>query len=378
MNILFKFTKTGKVQQWRCWHEGSEVVAEFGQENGKLQVSRTQCIATNTGRSNQRDPEQQAVFEVIAAYEDQINNKHYRHTIEEAQVVVDACNIPMKINNYKDHGHKINDECYGQRKFNGSRRTVIDGKFIAKSGRVEECTIPEIQRQVDVLGLDFDAETYAHGLSLQRIRSAWLSPMEDKINKRGQNSYQDSKLLKLVIFDIPVKGVSFYDKVDMLSHIAEIIHRNNLDRLVVEMPTLLNTRDEHDKFFDDALAENYEGVVYRNIDSVFEFGVRSYQTQKRKPRYDAEAKVVSVTKDKRGNGVLSVVASDALDNVKFKCVMKVERRDGKSYSKDYDTMLELVGHWITFSYEELSDSGIPTKPVGELERECDESGEPLV
>jgi hypothetical protein len=378
MNIIFKFSKLGKVQQWRSWHEGSEVVAEFGQENGKLQVSRTQCIATNIGRSNQRDPEQQAAFEVLAAYEDQINNKHYRNTIEEAQVVVDACNIPMKINNYKDHGHKINDECYGQYKFNGSRRTVIDGKFIAKSGRVEECTIPEIQRQVDALGLDFDSETYAHGLSLQRIRSAWLSPNEDKINKRGQNSHQDSKLLKLVIFDIPVKGVSFYDKIDMLANIADIIEHKGLDRLVVEMPTLLNTRHAHDQFYDDALAEKYEGVVYRNIDSVFEFGARSYQTQKRKPRYDAEAKVVSVAKDKRGNGVLSVVSSDTLDNVKFKCVMKVERRDGKSYPKDYDTMLELVGQWITFSYEELSDKGIPTKPVGECERECDDTGEPLV
>ena len=378
MNIIFKFTKSGKVQQWRSWNEGSEVFSEYGQEGGKLQTISTTAISTNVGRANQRNPEQQAVFEVSAAYDDQINNKHYRPTIEDAQAVVDDCKIPMKINNYKDHGHKIDDECYGQYKFNGSRRTVINGVFIAKSGRVEKCTIPEIMRQVVELDRDFDSETYSHELSLQRIRSAWLSPTEDKINKRGHNSYHDSRLLKLVIFDVPIKDVSFEDKVILLQEIKDIIIEKGLDRLQVEIPTLLKSRQEHDAFYQGAINEGYEGVVYRNLDSHFEFGVRSYQTQKRKPRYDSEARIVSVSKDKSGNGVLSVVSSDALDNVKFKCVMKVIRRDGKTYPKDYDTMLNLVGSWITFSYEELSDNGIPTKPVGELERECNDAGEPLV
>lgn len=375
---LVKMTKLNKVQEWKCWRVGADVFAEYGQRDGKKTLSKVTAKPTNVGKANERNGEQQAEFEVTTAYEQQIANKHYRHTVEEAMAVVGECKIPMKINNYKDHGHKINDICFAQKKFNGSRRTVINGEFIAKSGRVEECTIPEIQEQVDKLGLDFDSETYAHGLSLQRIRSAWLSPMEDRINKRGQNSYKDSKLLKLVIFDIPVKGVPFQEKVEMLQVIKARIAELGLHRLQVEIPEYLTTRQEHDIFFDEALAELYEGVVYRNLDSVFEFGVRSYDTQKRKPRYDSEAKVVSVAADKKGNGVLTVQACDALDNVQFKCVMKVTRRDNLIYPKDLESMLLLVDKWITFSYEELSDKGVPTKPVGEMERECDDAGEPLV
>jgi hypothetical protein len=375
---LVKFTKLGKIQEWKCWREDSTVFAEYGQQDGKKTLSKVEAKTTNIGRANERNPTQQAEFEVDAAYEAQIANKHYRHTVAEAEIVANSCSIPMKINNYKDHGQKINDNCFAQRKFNGSRRTVINGEFIAKSGRVEECTIPEIQEQVDQLGLDFDSETYAHGLSLQRIRSAWLSPTEDRINKRGQNSYKDSKLLKLVIFDIPVQGVTFRDKVEMLYAIKDKISLLGLHRLEVEIPQYLTNRQSHDDFFDRALTDGFEGVVYRNLDSTFEFGVRSYQTQKRKPRYDAEAKVLSVTADKKGNGVLTVQSCDSMDNVKFKCVMKVTRRDGNDYPKDLDAMLLLVGKWITFSYEELSDNGIPTKPVGEMERECDETGQPLV
>ena len=57
--------------------------------------------------------------------------------------------------------------------------------------------------------------------------------------------------------------------------------------------------------------------------------------------------------------------------------MKVERRDGKRHERDFEVMQGLIGKWITFSYEELSGSGIPTKPVGEEERICDDSGRPL-
>ena len=57
--------------------------------------------------------------------------------------------------------------------------------------------------------------------------------------------------------------------------------------------------------------------------------------------------------------------------------MKVERRDGKRYERDYETMTSLIGKWITFSYEELSEKGIPTKQVGEEERKCDDQGRPL-
>ena len=131
------------------------------------------------------------------------------------------------------------------------------------------------------------------------------------------------------------------------------------------------------KLRDEVVYQGYEGLVHYKVDGAYEYGKRSTNTAKDKSRYDSEAKVVSVTSDKNGEGLLHCIACDGLDNVKFKFKMKVERRDGKRYERDFETMQDLVGKWITFSYEELSEAGTPTKPVGEEERLCDDSGRPL-
>ena len=80
---------------------------------------------------------------------------------------------------------------------------------------------------------------------------------------------------------------------------------------------------------------------------------------------------------KNGDGKLLLEAADVLDNVSFKCMMKVNRRDGNTYGRSYEEMQKLVGNWVTFSYEELSGAGVPTKPVGEEVRKCNSKGEPL-
>jgi hypothetical protein len=90
-----------------------------------------------------------------------------------------------------------------------------------------------------------------------------------------------------------------------------------------------------------------------------------------------EAKVIGIEACKNGDAKLICVASDELENVEFRVMMKVKRRDGVKYPRKVVDMEPLVGQWITFSYEELSDKGVPTKPVGELPRKCNEKGEPL-
>ena len=43
----------------------------------------------------------------------------------------------------------------------------------------------------------------------------------------------------------------------------------------------------------------------------------------------------------------------------------------------YENACDLIGEWITYEYEELSDSGVPKQAVGIGIRKCDENGEPL-
>lgn len=366
--VLYKITKTGAIQTWKCWTEGADVVTEHGQLEGKMQQSRYTAEPTNEGRSNARNASEQATFECGTAYTAQMDNRHYRKTIEDAHKQTDVL-IPMKLQNYKDHGKKIKFPCYVQRKFNGSRRTYYDGKFLSKIGREEENKCVGIGEQLKKLGYYVDGEIYSHGLPLQDIRSAALKPNEN------------TEDLKLVIFDVPDTELPFEERLKLLVRLQEevsIYGRDTYTKLEVELPVMVNTQEELQVFFDKTIADGYEGVVIRNKGSMFESGKKSYQTQKWKPRYDAEAMVVGVEKCKNGQGKLLCEAyCFGMGRVKFKCMMKVKRRDGLEYPRMYEDMEKLVGEWITFSYEELSKNGVPTKPVGEIVRKCNDKGEPL-
>ncbi|QXN60221.1 hypothetical protein KUA24_154 [Vibrio phage HNL01] len=410
---LYKVSaSTGKMQLWFGWTNGAEVSCAYGQLDGKLQTKTYIAEGKNIGRSNETSPEEQAEIELTAMYQAQLDNKHYKISQIEAIEAAEVCRIPRKVTNYKDRYNKMSKTLLSSLKLNGSRACVVDGVLYSKIGRAEEVKVPHLKMAIIKLhekGLaTFDAEVYAHGLSLQRIRSAWLKPektvkevikvakdrakasgkVEDfKLIKTyqqaveflGYNPNEDAEKLKFHVFDIPSDNKDpFYLRIESMFDLACSVTEMNLESCIEFIaPETTNSHKERMKRLAEVHQQGYEGFVHYEPEGVYEYGKRSTNTAKSKPRLDAEARVESVTKDKNGEGVLHCTASDEFDNVKFKCKMKVERRDGKRYERDFETMQKLIGKWITFSYEELSEKGTPTKPVGELERLCDEQGRPL-
>lgn len=362
--IMYKVSKTGKYQVWKCKVQGDSLVVEFGTEGGKQQIKGTPCKGKNIGKANETSPEEQALIELKALYLHQEKNKHYRYTKELADKVVEDCQVPMKIINYKDHKDKVEYPCWVGIKYNGSRAMSISDSIISKAGIAENFKVEGIKKDLQELRRDVDTEVYCHGMSLQQIQSARNKPNAD------------TGRLYAVIFDTPIKDLTIEERISNLRSIKREIRQKDLKHLKVEIPVLVNSEEELNNIFNTVTPE-YEGVVIWNTGSLYEFGVRSNFVLKWKPRYDSEARVLSVSEDKNGNGKLHVVACNALANVKFSIMMKVNRRDNKQYPRDFETMKKLEGKWITFSYEELSDKGVPTKPVGENERVCNSKGEPL-
>lgn len=404
---LYRVSSTGKMLVWSCWSEGKDVVSASGELEGKLTPHRYTAEAKNVGRANETTAEEQAQIEVITSYTHQKDNKHYRYSQEEAVVVHENNRIPRKLHNYKKFEHKLPEACYSLVKYDGSRACVVEGSLYSKIGRKEEIKVAHLRRAVeemDTYGLaNFDAEVYAHGLSLQRIRSAWLKPVKtdkeiikmanDRMKKKGNdlkcgdlgaavavlgyNPNDDALKLRFYIFDIPVLGVPFKERRATLRKVFPSMDTLAPDCFKLATAYLTGSSKGRLSLRNDVVLAKYEGLVHISPEDMYSFDEKVYTALKDKPRYDAEALVTGVVKDKAGNGTLILKAADVLDNVEFKCVMKVDRRDGKSYPKDYESMIALVGSWITFSYEDLSDSGKPTKPVGELVRVCNAAGEPL-
>jgi hypothetical protein len=406
---LFKVSQsTGKLQVWWGWTEDEKVLCSWGDVGGKMQTKEYSAEGKNIGRSNETSSAEQATVELQAMYQSQVDNKHYMATQEQALESAEVCLEPRKVQNYKDHSHKLPQTCISFVKYNGSRGCIVNGNLYSKIGRIEDIKVNHIKNAVDSLRAagveDLDCEVYAHGLPLQRIRSAWIKPVKTNkeiikiANERAKKvgdvvkfSYletaitylnydpnEDAAKLKLHVFDFPdTTGSVYEERIGGFSELQEVISTLNLqDSVVIGEYRVTHSKVDRELFRDEVVAAGYEGLVHYDPQGIYEFGKRSSNTQKDKPRYDGECKVVGVTSDKNGEGVLSCITSYALDNASFKCKMKVERRDGERYERDFTTMRSLIGSWITFSYEELSSAGIPTKPVGEEERKCDQSGKP--
>lgn len=406
---LYKVSvSTGKMQVWKGWTVLNEVLCSYGQLNGKMQTQSYKAEGKNIGRSNETSEVEQAVIELQAMYQSQIDNKHYRTTQEEAKEFAASNREPRKITNYKDRYSRMSDTLLTSVKKDGSRACVLDGVLYSKIGRPEEIKVKHLKDTVEELHrlgvATFDSEVYAEGLSLQRIRSAWLKPikttkeiikvakdlakkkgeevpapngdikLEDAINYLGYNPNNDAPQLKFYIFDIPdTTGKTFterlYDMEVLRCTLQESSMGHNIEFLFAHETT---SHEQRMQWLEQVCAKGSEGLVHYEPDGVYEFGKRSTNTAKSKPRYDSEACIMDVTKDKSGQGVLHLQACDALDNVKFKAKMK-----GDAASRAYEVQKGYIGKWVTFSYEDLSRAGIPTKPVAERLRECDEEGNPL-
>lgn len=403
-NYIYKIDNKDKIRVWKAWEEGSKVFVEHGVLDGKLQQSVYTAEAKNIGKVTETTPEQQAVIEVNALYEDQITNQHYRRSVEEAQEVKDANLIPRKILNYKDGWKKLPERCITSIKLNGSRACIINGQLYSKIGRPEEIQHKLIRAGVSLADSlnwgNLDCEVYAHGLSLQRIRSAWLKPIKtskevcevankrfnlkgsarikcvvEAIKRLGYDPNQDAQKLKLYVFDIPSKTNKGYrERLEDLETFKYLVSTSPILQNIFEFCEYFDTvsHEERVEKLSEVHSQGYEGLVHYDPEGVYEFGKRSSNTQKAKPRLDSEALVVDVTKDKSGQGVLLLKANDSMDNVEFKAKMK-----GDAESRSYEKQLQYVGKWVNYQYEELSDKGIPTKPVVICERKCDDSGSPL-
>ena len=248
-------------------------------------------------------------------------------------------------------------------------RMMIDSDGSSQSKQGESVNFPkhwedDIQQLVSLgmMGCDgIDGEVFAGhvkqgGLSLQQIVSAFRKPNE--------NTHK----LFFAMYDVCTQGYQDTRINDML-----LIQSLGLVNSVSVPTILVNSPEEADVWYAKWLDDGAEGMVYRQVDGLYEYGKRSYNLIKRKPRQDAEAKVVGCVADKNNAGLLSCVLQNG---VQFKCLMRVDSHPDIDYRK-YENALTLIGGYITFEFEELSDSGVPTKPVGVGVREMDLNWEAL-
>ena len=352
MNLprLYKPTKTGAIQICDISVSGAVVSTTFGQLDGKLQTSTDTCSPKNTGRSNERTAEQQAILEAQSKFAKQVKSGYSQELTSTPTV-----QLPQKVKTYQDNKHLVSYSCYATPKYNGLNGTywLLPDKTLKLTSRGgdELPPIPHLEPTILKMMEHFkttciNGELYISGESLQNITSAVKKPKEL------------SKSLEFIPFELPLVSAPYKDKVALL---------------IKYIPIVYITREEMlEEFYAATVEAGYEGIVIYNTDSIYQFNQRSSTVLKYKPVADAEYKILSYTTDRNGHPVFTC---ETHDGKQFKVKPKGTDEERKQIITNFDSQYK--NNYYKIEYEMLSDSGIPLKGVGIGLRACDSNAEPL-
>lgn len=353
---LYGDPKNGSAKQWSVFVEDDKVIVEWGRVGGKLQSKETICTPKNVGKANETSPHEQAMLEALAKWQKQHDNKLYRTSIKEAESVGKL--LPMLAIDGSKKPEKIKFPCDIMSKLDGVRCMVFldednQVKAISRQGKIYELH-KQLEDELHYLLTTnnyerLDGELYYHGMKLQNIVSAVR-------NKENPNH----SIMQFHIFDIPSDEVWSKRKQTMLMKDGEFVKW---------VPyTQCDTESQLQKSVSEFMAEGYEGTIVRNLKGKYEYNHRSNDLIKVKVMQDSEAKVIACREDKNGEGVLTCYWNGIEFDVKMK---------GTHEERLYSEQCTLIGQWINFSYQALTEDGKPQFPSGNYIRECDSNGQPL-
>jgi DNA ligase-1 len=341
IKILYQKTKLGKINLWKAWNEGNKIFTSFGQIDGKIQTTcGTECVATNIGKSNERNPIQQAEFEIDAMYKKQLRLKYFVSIIE-------AENNKKIIPMLALDGHKVKFPfpVDVQRKFDGFRNMKLeDGTLLSRGNKVFD--VQHIKEELKQIPFPMtDGELYIHGLPLQRISSLVTRPREESLR------------LEYHIYDVPCDK-PWKERKEMLKLIKPTEHIKVVETFVA------NNIEELVKLHDQFIEEGYEGAIIRLEDGEYEYGKRSKSLLKWKNFEDKEFKIVGI---EVGTGKYSecpifVCRNDINDKV-FN-VVPIGTMEAKKEMLDNSN----IGKLLTVKFLGRSEDGIPKIAVGKIIR----------
>lgn len=356
---LYHKTKTGATQTWRIWVEGSVIVTEYGQLDGKMQISRETAEPKNVGRSNETTAEEQAVLQAQSQWQHKRDRK-YSETIEDTE---EKLFLPMLAHKFEDKKKGVKYPVHVQPKLDGFRALASwkDGKVVLTSRSGKPFNAPEhiIQELEGTLPPNsvLDGELYVHGVPFETV-SSWIKKNRPDTIKLGYH-----------IYDCPVWGGKEGVWEERLRHLTHgIFHEvaGPYDHLhMVVTYTAENEADVARLHEDFVTNKGYEGAIVRMLDAPYLWGYRSSSLLKVKAMDDAEFKCVGVEHGVGKFEDCGILVCATSAGKEFRATPKgttEHRQSVLANKKDW------IGQEITVQYFGLTSDGIPRFPVAKGRR----------
>lgn len=356
---------------------------EYGQEGKNITISIPKKIRAgkNIGKLNETTPFTQAVYMLRSNYNTRIrkgasikkNNLFIDDKITFEKLLIRDVKHPHRINvmllhSFDKHGKKIKYPCLCQEKIDGAHFTIIYH--------------PQIPGGID--GFTRDKRSYGqkHLLriskaALKKYPGLYLSgelylPNKTREYISGKTRLESDESLQLWVFDCFYidKKMPFLERWDLCKKVVREINSKYFKLVDYRM---CNNKKEVDNYFAEKTKSGAEGIIVRNTDSLYEFGItsskRSHEALKYKKRMDAEFKIVGFTQGVGVNTGLIIWKLETKSGKVFSAVPIGTHEDRKKMFKQQSKKFTAKGKMATVEFDGYSDDGTPVQPVFIMIRE---------
>lgn len=377
---LFCYDSKGKVRSWFVTTVGADVIVSHGLLGGKVVQQKTTAKAKNIGKANETTPEEQAQLEAQSKWNKQVDREDYHWDVTQSgqqlrpMLARDFLKVPHQVD-FTEKRYFVQPKLDGLRLIYGLRnRTSKSKEFLTRKG--ESYALPHLEgscgglfevlsKVVNDLGYDLrgiDGEVYLHGTPLGKILGA-SKKFNEELTPR----------LEFHVFDLVVEGMPLHQRIDVLE-----LALDEVNHVFGSGIKLVESRVAYDLNYVECrlgyyVELGYEGIMIRDINSLYHMGERPDCLFKYKKFIDEEFQIVNVWPDENGNAMLTLANPKGDESKKtFDCT-PMRTHDERKLMLEED----LVGKWIKVKFQGWTEYGVPQFPVGLEIRECDEDGNPV-
>lgn len=380
-NDIYGIEKGGKIKVWSSkvgMLDGKALsIMIHGQLDGKQQTTiREYAVGKNIGKKNETTALEQCIRETIKKRADKIEKENFSETMPESEHYepTDLRVLPMLASKFdmlavKKKKSDIVFPCYGQPKLDGLRALAyLDGDVVCIQSRTKTIfeSVGHIADQLRPLLIKYpnivlDGELYTNIIPFEvlvgLVKTKYISE-EDEIAL---------KMVKYHIYDMIDRDNESLQYVQRYSFIKKNIPKlkpNNY--LEVVQTELIETIDEVKELFSKFVEEGYEGLMLRNVDSLYRQNYRSHDLQKYKEFFEDEFKIIGFNEgDGRDKGSVIWICITP-ENKEFKVRPKGTLPFRKMLFQNGD---KYIGKMLTVIFQELTEDNKPRFPVGKAIRE---------
>ena len=339
----------------------------------KAESNRETTIGKNIGKKNETTPYEQAVLEADKKWRNKKEKQGYTDSLESIkQNSFEEPILPMlakkyDINSTSKKKKDINFPCYCQPKLDGLRcmAFIQDGNVILMS-RVGKffINLKHIKKSLSEFLLNnssivLDGELYSDVIPFEEITGICRSEKKVDLKKEKYINYHIYDL-----YDKKNKDITYDTRFVILEK-----NLSNINYIQVILNELIQSKNDIKKFHDKYISEGFEGIMLRNIKSVYTLKNRSSDLQKYKEFLDDEFKIIGFHESSGEDKGTIIWECEYTNNNNEKASFSIKPKGAREFrrklfeeaSVDFK---KFRGKFLTVRFQELSENNCPRFPVG--------------